>query len=84
MTISLTPAQLAWLEAQVRAGKFASVEDGVRTAVELLMPPDLQSLDWARPFLDEARASVARGESVNLDEFRRTMTQHIERLGGPK
>lgn len=84
MTISLTPAQLASLEDEVRAGRFASVEEGVRTAVDLLMPLDVDDLEWARPHLDEARAAVARGETVGFEEFRKTMARHIERLGGAK
>lgn len=80
MTITLTSSQLAWLESQVRAGTFASVEDGVRAAVDLLMPVETGDLEWVRPYLDEARASVARGEVITLEEFRDEMAAHIERL----
>ena len=81
MTLTLTPDQVAWLEEQVRCGAFASVQDGVREAVARMMPPDGEDLEWVRPYLDEARASVARGEVVTHQQFKSEMAAHIERLG---
>ena len=70
MTITLTPEQQARLEAEVAAGRFASIEEAVRLAVaDFLMPLDTSDLLWAKPYLDEARAEIARGEHVTLDEF---------------
>ena len=65
MTITLTPEQQKRLEAAVAAGQFASVEEAVRWAVDhfVLTDADLADLSWAKPYLDEARASLARGES---------------------
>jgi Arc/MetJ-type ribon-helix-helix transcriptional regulator len=60
--VKLTPAQEAWLEAQVAAGYLPSVEDGVRSAVADLMALSTDDLEWAKPFIDQARASVARGD----------------------
>ena len=81
MTITLTPDQVAWLEEQVRSGAFPSVQDGVREAVARMMPPDLEDLEWVRPYLDEARASVARGEVVTHQQLKTEMAAHIQRLG---
>jgi len=65
MTITLTPKQQAWLEAEVAAGHFSSVEEAVQVAVaELMWPIDTSDLSWAKPYIDEARASLARGEGV--------------------
>jgi len=71
MTITLTPEQQRRLEAAVAAGRFASVEEAVRIAVDHLVPTgaELGDLSWAKPYLDEARASIARGESISLEEF---------------
>ena len=70
MTITLTPEQQKRLEAEVAAGRFTSVEEAVRLAVaDFLMPVDTTDLSWAKPYLDEARAQIARGEYVTLDEF---------------
>jgi Arc/MetJ-type ribon-helix-helix transcriptional regulator len=73
MKITLTPVQQKWLKAEVAAGRYASVEEAARAAVDALMPPDLRDLSWAKPYLDEARASLARGEGVSAEEvFRET------------
>jgi len=79
MTITLTREQEERLEAEVAAGRFASVEEAVRLAVaDFLQPLDTADLSWAKPYLDEARAQAARGETVTLDEF----NAHVEkRLG---
>ena len=69
MTITLTPAQQAWLEAQVKAGLIPSVEDAVRAAVAEMMAIEHDDLAWAKPLVDEARAAVARGEYIEGDEF---------------
>ena len=77
MTITLTPEQQKRLEAAVAAGQFASVEEAVRFAVDhfVLTDADLADLSWAKPYLDEARESLTRGESVSLEEF----NAHVER-----
>jgi antitoxin ParD1/3/4 len=70
MTITLTPEQQKRLEAAVAAGQFASVEEAVRLAVDNLVGSDADAddLDWVEPYLDEARAEIARGETVSLEE----------------
>jgi antitoxin ParD1/3/4 len=61
-TVKLTSAQEVWLEAQVAAGHIPSVDDAVRSAVADLMTISNDDLAWAKPYVDEARASVARGD----------------------
>jgi Arc/MetJ-type ribon-helix-helix transcriptional regulator len=68
MTITLTAEQQKRLEAAVAAGQFASVEEAVRFAVDQLAVDDLGDLSWAKPYLDEARAQIARGESHSVEE----------------
>jgi Arc/MetJ-type ribon-helix-helix transcriptional regulator len=70
MTINLTPEQQKCLEAAVAAGQFTSVEDAVRLAVDRLMLDEAEQgdLSWAKPYLDEARAEVARGETLPMEE----------------
>ena len=82
MTITLTPEQQKRLEAAVAAGQFASVEEAVRFAVDhfVLTDTDLADLSWAKPYLDEARESLARGESVSLEEFNAHVEKHLEKL----
>ena len=68
MTITLTPEQQKWLEAAVAAGEFASIEEAVRCAVDRMVIDEFGDLSWAKPYLDEARASIARGETVSPEE----------------
>lgn len=82
MTITLAPEQQKRLEAAVAAGQFASVEEAVRWAVDhiVLTADELDDLSWARPFLDEARQSIARGESVSLSDFNAHVEKRIAKL----
>ena len=56
MSITLTPEQQHWLESQVAAGHFPSVEDAVRMAVADFKAINTDDLTWAKPYVDEARA----------------------------
>jgi antitoxin ParD1/3/4 len=55
MTINLPREQQEWLEAQIRAGAYDSVEEAVAERMHL----DIEDLSWAKPLVDEARASIA-------------------------
>jgi antitoxin ParD1/3/4 len=74
MPITLTPAQEAWFKTRVARGDFASVEEAARQLIDeriaerAAQEPD--DLSWAKPDVDEARAAVARGEYVSLEEHR--------------
>ncbi len=73
MTITLTHEQEAWIDAQVAAGRFSSVEDAVRRLIDeriAEVETDGDDLAWAKPLVDEARAAVVRGDVVTLDEHR--------------
>jgi antitoxin ParD1/3/4 len=75
ITLTLTPEQEAWLQAQVAAGDFATVEEAARRLLDdriaqIASRDEDDDLEWARPLLDEARASIARGESLTLEEHR--------------
>jgi hypothetical protein len=69
MTITLTPADHAWLARQVAAGRFPTLEAALSAAIaELRARESEPDLAWAKPLVDESRAAVARGEGVPLDE----------------
>ena len=74
MAISLTPEQQAWLNAHVARGDFASVEDAVRQLIDERIAEraaeERDDLAWAKPYVDEALADVARGEVLSRDEHR--------------
>ena len=68
MTIQLSPEQQQWLEAQVAAGHFSSLEQAVAVAIADLMATAEDDLDWAKPLVDEAIASLERGEGIPANE----------------
>ncbi|MFI5029296.1 MAG: type II toxin-antitoxin system ParD family antitoxin [Reyranellales bacterium] len=68
MTVQLSPEQQRWLEAQVKAGHFASLEQAVAVAIADLMGVVEDDLEWAKPLVDEAAAELDRGEGVPVDE----------------
>lgn len=78
--IKLTAAQEAWLEAQVAEGHMPSVEDAVRSAVADLMTMSSDDLSWAKPYVDEARASVARGDAAKGEDVLARLRQRISEL----
>lgn len=73
MTVSLTPAQLAWLQAYVDRGEFRSIDDAARHLIDERiaerMVEEADDLAWARPYVDEALAAVERGEVLSLEEY---------------
>ena len=44
------------------------------------MQPDLDDLDWAKPLIEEARASAERGETMTLEEYRAMMDERFGKL----
>ncbi len=86
MPITLTPDQEAWLQAHVATGDFASIEEAARQLLDEriaeIAAEDDDDLEWAKPLLDEARASVARGDILTLEEHRaRNATRRAKRGG---
>jgi antitoxin ParD1/3/4 len=80
MNIRLPPDQQKWLEAQVAAGLFGSVDEAVSAAVADFMAANGNDFAWARPYVDEARAAAARGEVVPLDEALDDIDSHLASL----
>jgi antitoxin ParD1/3/4 len=78
MTINLPREQQEWLEAQVRAGAYDSVEEAVASIVAERMHLDIEDLSWAKPLVDEARASIARGEGMTLEEHRKRIAEQLD------
>lgn len=80
MNIRLPPDQQKWLEAQVAAGLFGSVDEAVAAAIADFMVASGDDLSWARPYIEEARAAAARGEVVPLDEALDDIDTHLASL----
>jgi antitoxin ParD1/3/4 len=73
MSISLTPDQESWLNAQVARGEFASIEDAVRQLLDERIAEraaeENDDLAWAKPYVDEALADVACGTVLTFEEY---------------
>ena len=80
MEIELTPEQQKWLEAEVAAGHFGSVEEAVRIAVADLKTVETDDLAWAKVYVDAARAAGSGGGTIPLSEFRSRMAQRLDAL----
>ena len=80
MTITLTPEQIAWCKTHVSRGDFASIEEAARQLIDERIAEravEEDDLAWAKPYVDEALAAVARGEVVTLEEHKH---RNAERL----
>ncbi len=69
MKVALPPEQMKWLEAEVSAGHFNSIDDAMAAAVAELMSARDDDLAWAKPYVEKARASVERGDVMSGQEF---------------
>jgi Arc/MetJ-type ribon-helix-helix transcriptional regulator len=69
MTMQLPSDVQDWIDKRVKAGAFKTEAEAIAFAVRQLASPD-EDLSWLKPLLDEARAEIARGDGISLEEFR--------------
>jgi antitoxin ParD1/3/4 len=87
MTITLTPAQRAWIESHIARGDFTSVEDAARQLIderiaERLAEDEIDDLAWAKPYLDEALADIAGGRILTRAEHEARMDATLASMKG--
>jgi antitoxin ParD1/3/4 len=80
MNIVLPPAQQQWLEAQIAKGEFASFEDAVQRMIAERMALESDDMAWAKPYVDEALAAVAKGDVMTLEEHRARVATQLKAL----
>lgn len=80
MTITLSREQQEWLESQVKAGVYGSVDEAVASILAEHMVLDIDDMAWAKPLVDEGRASLDRGEGIPVEEHLRRITERLESL----
>ena len=77
MSVDLTPEQEAWLSAHVARGDFPSVADAVRQLIDERIAERIaeasDDLAWAKRYVDEARADIARGDTLTRREHEARM-----------
>lgn len=76
--IILPPDLEAWAHAEVAAGRAESIEALVASA----LGERRAEIEYVRAKLDEARASLARGQGMSLEEFLRRGGERVSRLRG--
>ena len=69
MNVALSPEHLAWLKAEVDAGRFSSIDDAIAVAIADLKVSRIDDLSWAKPCTEVARESVLRGREITTDEW---------------
>ncbi len=82
MIITLKPEQEARLNALVEAGDFASVEEAALQLIDdrIAALAGHDDLAWAKPLVDEARADIARGDVITLEEHRARNARRLAAL----
>ena len=84
MTITLGPEQVEQLQALVTRGEYTSIEDAARHLIdERLAERSIEESDdlaWAKPYVDEALAEIARGEGMPLEEHKKRIAARLAAL----
>jgi antitoxin ParD1/3/4 len=80
MNVTLPSDQQKWLEAEVAAGRFESIDDALAAAVAELMSLDADDLAWAKPYVEQARTSIARGDVISGEEFFKRLDARLDKL----
>ena len=78
--MKLTPQQQEWLDSHVASGEFASVDEAIGALIDERMALEEDDMLWAKPYVDEARESVARGAFITLDEHRTRTARRLAAL----
>lgn len=84
MNLILPADQRKWLEAQVAAGRFATVEAAAEAAIAAAMIDharlEADDLDWAAPCLEKGRDDASRGDVLTHEELRARMAARLQAL----
>jgi antitoxin ParD1/3/4 len=71
MSVALKPEQQQFIQKQIALGRFASEEEVLDKALQLLSSQYLEYDTWVeetRVKIDEAQAQIDRGEGIPLDK----------------
>jgi putative addiction module CopG family antidote len=81
MNVELTPDQREFVQKAVESGRFGSPEEAVQEAMALWEARERRRLEIVA-MLDEANASLARGDGIPITEESMTaMVEDIKRRG---
>ncbi len=82
MAVVLTPEHEAWLVARVARGDFPSLDEAIRQMLDARIVEDTDDLEWAADDVAEARAAMARGETIPLEEHKTRNAARLARSRG--
>lgn len=80
MTITLPANQKDWIEEQVSAGHFSSVEEALSVAISDLRAAGTADLSWMKPYIEEGRRSAEAGDVISGEDFIEELDQTIASL----
>jgi putative addiction module CopG family antidote len=81
MEVRLTPDQEAFVRRAIDAGRFGRVEDAVEEALSLWEERERKRAEFVTT-LDDAKASIARGEGrVITEQSMRNLATDVKRRG---
>jgi antitoxin ParD1/3/4 len=80
MKIDLPANQQKWLEAEIAAGRFASVDEALSIAIlDLRLSVETDDL-WMKPYVEEAWRAVEAGDVISGEEFLAELDETIASL----
>lgn len=78
MTISLNPELQQFLQSQVDAGNFPTVQAAIEASVRLMQEMDATTLsEETLDAIDEAERQIERGEVYTADEVKRMLSEKL-------
>ena len=80
MSITITPEQTAWLQAEVAGGRFASLDEAAQYMLDAQRDIEADEAAWIKPLLDEAMADIDRGEGISFEEFEAHIAARLAKL----
>jgi len=78
--MKLTPQQQEWLDSHVASGEYASADEAIGALIDERIALEDDDMLWAKPYVDEAREAVARGEFMTLEEHKARTVKRLAAL----
>lgn len=78
MDVSLKPKVQAFIDEEVRAGRFDSSSDVVEEAIRRMME-ESEIDDATAEAINLAEEQIRRGEGLSLDQFRNEFHRHVNK-----
>jgi antitoxin ParD1/3/4 len=77
----LTHEQQAWLESHIASGEFASADEALSQLISERILAESDDMSWAKPYVDQATTSVARGEALTLETHKARNAERLAAIG---